>query len=89
MIEAITRLNEAFDLTEIQSKAVLDMQLRRLTGLRRDKVESEFNELTILIVDLKDILANHDRLLTIIKDELTEIKTKFGDNRRSNCGSRY
>ncbi|CAH2760668.1 DNA gyrase subunit A [Erysipelothrix amsterdamensis] len=81
--EAITRLNEAFDLTEIQSKAVLDMQLRRLTGLQRDKVESEFNELTILIVDLKDILANHDRLLTIIKDELTEIKTKFGDNRRS------
>ncbi|MBK2404272.1 DNA gyrase subunit A [Erysipelothrix sp. strain 2 (EsS2-7-Brazil)] len=81
--EAITRLNEAFDLTEIQSKAVLDMQLRRLTGLQRDKVESEFNELTILIIDLKDILANHDRLLTIIKDELTEIKTKFGDDRRS------
>ncbi|MDV7684524.1 DNA gyrase subunit A [Erysipelothrix rhusiopathiae] len=81
--EAITRLNEAFDLTEIQSKAVLDMQLRRLTGLQRDKVENEFNELTILIVDLKDILANHDRLLTIIKDELIEIKTKFGDDRRS------
>ncbi|NBA01265.1 DNA gyrase subunit A [Erysipelothrix rhusiopathiae] len=81
--EAITRLNEAFDLTEIQSKAVLDMQLRRLTGLQRDKVESEFNELTILIIDLKDILANHDRLLTIIKDELTEIKSKFGDDRRS------
>lgn len=81
--EAITRLNEAFDLTEIQSKAVLDMQLRRLTGLQRDKVENEFNELTILIVDLKDILANHDRLLTIIKDELIEIKTKFDDDRRS------
>ncbi|MDE8157915.1 DNA gyrase subunit A [Erysipelothrix rhusiopathiae] len=81
--EAITRLNEAFDLTEIQSKAVLDMQLRRLTGLQRDKVENEFNELTILIVDFKDILANHDRLLTIIKDELIEIKTKFGDDRRS------
>ncbi|MDE8032112.1 DNA gyrase subunit A [Erysipelothrix rhusiopathiae] len=81
--EAITRLNEAFDLTEIQSKAVLDMQLRRLTGLQRDKVENEFNELTILIVDLKDILANHDRLLIIIKDELIEIKTKFGDDRRS------
>ncbi|MDV7680124.1 DNA gyrase subunit A [Erysipelothrix rhusiopathiae] len=81
--EAITRLNESFDLTEIQSKAVLDMQLRRLTGLQRDKVENEFNELTILIVDLKDILANHDRLLTIIKDELIEIKTKFGDDRRS------
>ncbi|CAM2829092.1 DNA gyrase subunit A [Erysipelothrix tonsillarum] len=81
--EAISRLNEAFELSDIQAKAVLDMQLRRLTGLQRDKVESEFNELTLLIVDLKDILANHERLLTIIKDELIEIREKFGDDRRS------
>lgn len=72
-----------FGLSEIQSKAVLDMQFRRLTGLQRERIESEYKELTEKILDLKDILANHSRILTIIRDELTEIRDKYGDDRRS------
>ena len=80
---ASVRLLERFGLSEIQSKAILDMQLRRLTGLQRERIEAEYNDLVLLIVDLKDILANHHRILTIIKDELLEIEKKHGDKRRS------
>ena len=81
--EASSRLNERFGLTTIQSKAILDMQFRRLTGLQREKLDAEYAELTLTIEDLKDILANHSRVLDIIKTDLEEIKTKFGDPRRS------
>ena len=80
---ASEKLLERFGLSVIQSKAILDMQLRRLTGLQRERVENEYNDLIILIEDLKDILANHSRILDIIKEELLEIKQKFGDERRS------
>ena len=59
------------------------MQLRRLSGLERDKIENEYQELLKTIADLKDILANHDRVLKIIEDELTEVKNRFGDERRT------
>lgn len=81
--EAGTRLLERFGLSERQSKAILDMRLRRLTGLEQEKLEEEYDELIELIADLKDILANHERLLSIIKDELIEIKEKYADERRS------
>ncbi len=81
--EVIQKFDELFQMSEIQSRAVLDMQLRRLTGLQRERLSNEYNELIILIEDLKDILANHSRILTIIKEELLEIETKFGDERRS------
>jgi len=81
--EATLKLNERFGLDELQSKAILDMQLRRLTGLSRDKIVSDLNDLYSEIKDLKDILANHSRVLEIIKQELTAIKEKFGDDRRS------
>ncbi len=76
-------LIEKFNLSEIQARAILDMQFKRLTGLEIDKIESEYNELQILIADLNDILANHHRVLTIIKDEMIEIRDRFGDERRS------
>ena len=72
-----------FGLTEIQSKAILDMQLRRLTGLQRDKVEAEYNELVDLITDLKDILANESRVYTIIRTDLLEIKAKHATPRKT------
>lgn len=81
--EASSKLIETFKLSEIQAKAILDMQFRRLTGLQREKIENEYNELIALISDLKDILANHSRVLEIIRTELTEIKEKFGDSRRT------
>ncbi|MXQ72638.1 DNA gyrase subunit A [Clostridiaceae bacterium DONG20-135] len=81
--EASSRLIETFQLSEIQAKAILDMQFRRLTGLQREKIENEYNELIALISDLKDILANHSRVLEIIRTELTEIKEKYGDARRT------
>ncbi len=81
--EASGKLLDRFGLSVIQSKAILDMQLRRLTGLQRERVEAEYNELVILITDLKDILGNHNRLLSIIKEELLEIRARFGDDRRS------
>jgi DNA gyrase subunit A len=80
---ALTQLMERFELSEIQAKAILDMQLRRLTGLERDKIVNEFNKLQLTIDDLEDILANHHRIIDIIKTELLEINTKFGDDRRS------
>ena len=81
--EATPRLMEGFGLSEIQAKAILDMQFRRLTGLEREKIENEYQEILIKIADLKDILANHSRVEAILKDELTVIKNKYGNERRS------
>lgn len=83
--DAIARetMMEKFDLSEIQANAILEMRLRRLTGLERDKIENEYQELVLLIADLKDILANHQRVVEIIKTELSEVKNKFGDARRT------
>ena len=81
--EASDRLLERFGLSEAQSKAILDMRLRRLTGLERDNLENEFKELELTISDLKDVLANRERVYEIIKEELTEIKNRYGDERRS------
>ncbi|MBQ2658006.1 MAG: DNA gyrase subunit A [Erysipelotrichaceae bacterium] len=81
--EALMKLNEEFGIDDIQGKAILDMQLRRLTGLSREKIANELNELYLEIEDLKDILANHSRVVQIIKDELTVIKEKYGDKRRT------
>ena len=81
--EALHNLNQEFGIDDIQGKAILDMQLRRLTGLSREKIINELNELYLEIEDLKDILANHSRVLQIIKDELTAIKEKYGDKRRT------
>ena len=81
--EALNRLMSNFGLDEVQAKAILDMQLRRLTGLERDKILDELHNLEITIADLEDILANHTRVLEIIKTELLEIKEKYGDERMS------
>ena len=81
--EALLNMNKEFNLDEKQGKAILDMQLRRLTGLSRDKVAEELKALYALIKDLKDILANHSRVLDIIKKELTAIKEKYGDERKT------
>jgi len=80
---ALNAMMSEFGLTEIQGKAILDMQLRRLTGLQRDRVEAEYNELVILIADLKDILANEERVYTIIRTDLIEIKEKHADARKT------
>ncbi|MCJ1970863.1 DNA gyrase subunit A [Pseudolactococcus carnosus] len=72
-----------FDLSDRQSQAILDMRLRRLTGLERDKIQKEYDELLALIADLIDILANPERIVTIIKEEMDEIKRKFADKRRT------
>lgn len=72
-----------FALTEIQAKAILDLRLQKLTGLERDKIKEEYNDLMTLIEYLKDVLANETLRMDIIKDELAEIKTKYGDERRS------
>ena len=76
-------LMERFSLSEIQGKAILEMQLRRLTGLERDKIENEYQELLLTIADLKDILANHSRIIEIIKNELSDVRDRFGDERRT------
>jgi DNA gyrase subunit A len=76
-------LMNRFDLSEIQSRAILDLQLRRLTGLEIDKIEKEYNEILLLINDLKDILSNEPRRFLIIKAELQAIRDKFGDARRT------
>lgn len=81
--EALNGLMSQFNLSEIQARAILEMQLRRLTGLERDKIESEYETLMKLITDLRDILANHSRVLEIIRTELTEVRDKFGDDRRT------
>lgn len=81
--KAREELMVAFDLDEIQARAVLDLRLRTLTGLEIDKIRSEYEELMALIADLKDILANESRRMQIIKDELIYVKEKYGDERRS------
>jgi DNA gyrase subunit A len=77
------RLAERFGLSEIQTRAIVDMRLRQLTGLEQDKLRAEFDDLMKLIADLKDILANEDRRMEIIKNELIEVREKYGDERRS------
>lgn len=81
--EAQAELMSKFKLSERQSQAILDMRLRRLTGLERDKIQSEYDDLVALIADLADILAKPERVVAIIKEELDEVKRKFGDARRT------
>ncbi len=81
--EALAGLMDRFGLTEIQGKAILEMRLRRLTGLEREKIEEELKELAVLIADLKDILANEQRVFNIIKEESLEIRDKYGDERKT------
>lgn len=81
--EAQAELMARFKLTERQSQAILDMRLRRLTGLERDKIQNEYNDLLALIADLADILAKPERVIAIIKEELDESKRKFADARRT------
>ena len=76
-------LMEQFQLSEIQAKAILDMRLQRLTGLERDKIQNEYNEVIELIKSLKEILDNEDLRMDIIKDELKEIQQRYGDERRT------
>ncbi|MEX2785284.1 DNA gyrase subunit A [Streptococcus sp. H49] len=80
---AQTELMERFKLSERQSQAILDMRLRRLTGLERDKIQSEYDDLIALIADLTDILAKPERVIAIIKEELDDIKRKYADKRRT------
>ena len=81
--EAQAELMSKFKLSERQSQAILDMRLRRLTGLERDKIQSEYDDLVALIADLADILSKPERVVAIIKEELDEVKRKFGDPRRT------
>lgn len=81
--EARASLIKTFELTEIQARAIVEMRLRQLTGLEQDKLRAEYDEIIETIADLKDILANEERRYQIIKDELTEIRDKYGDERRS------
>lgn len=81
--EAQAELMAKFELSERQSQAILDMRLRRLTGLERDKIQSEYDELIALIADLADILVKPERVIAIIKEELDEVKRKFADDRRT------
>ncbi len=81
--EAIQRLIERFELTEIQSRAIVEMRLRQLTGLEQDKLRGEYDEIMKLIAHLNEILNNEELRMEVIKDELVEIKKKYGDERRS------
>ena len=81
--EARTKLIERFELTEIQAKAIVEMRLRQLTGLEQDKLRAEYEDLMKTIEDLKDILARKERRMEVIKDEMFEVKEKYGDERRS------
>ncbi len=80
---ARTGLMERFNLSEKQAQAILDMRLQRLTGLEREKIEEEYKELLLLIEELKAILADEEKIVAIIREELTEIKEKFNDDRRT------
>jgi len=82
--EAMTGLRNNYKLSEAQAQAILEMKLRRLTGLEREKIENELTELLAEIEELKSILASEAKVLQIIKDEMTEIKNKYGDERRTN-----
>ena len=81
--EARESLMERFKLSEIQAKAIVEMRLRQLTGLEQDKLRTEYNDIIATIADLKDILGDKERRMSIIKEELQEVKTKYGDSRRS------
>tara|TARA_B100001287_G_scaffold181434_2_gene152988 strand:+ start:1284 stop:3818 length:2535 start_codon:yes stop_codon:yes gene_type:complete len=81
--EAREKLMKTFDLSEVQSKAIVEMRLRQLTGLEQDKLRAEYDDLLKVIEDLKDILNREERRMDIIKSELLEIKDKYGDERRS------
>ncbi|MEY3742042.1 MAG: DNA gyrase subunit A [Flavobacteriia bacterium] len=81
--DARDRLATRFGLSDIQTRAIVDMRLRQLTGLEQDKLRAEFDELMKLIADLKDILDKEERRMQIIKDELIEVRNKYGDERRS------
>ena len=81
--EAKTGLMERFGLDDIQSQAILDMRLRRLTGLERDKIEAELAELLKEIDELRSILASDEKVYNIIKEEMLEIKNRFGDERKT------
>ena len=81
--DARNGLMSSFNLTEVQSRAILDLRLQKLTGLERDKIKDEYDDLMKTILFLKNILANEDVRMDIIKQELTEIKEKYGDERRS------
>lgn len=81
--EILTKFNDEFGIDEKQGEAILSMQLRRLSGLSYEKICAELDELYKEIIDLKDILANHSRVLEIIKNELTAIKDKYNDPRRT------
>ncbi len=81
--EAMEKLENRFNLSEVQAKAILDMQLRRLTGLSRKKIEDEYNDLEIAIADYRDILAHQERINNIIKEQLQDIKNRFADERRT------
>jgi DNA gyrase subunit A len=81
--DAREKLMKRFELTEIQARAIVEMRLRQLTGLEQDKLRSEYEDIIKLIADLKDILANESRRMNIIKEELAEVKEKYGDERRS------
>ena len=81
--EARQKLIETFKLSELQAKAIVEMRLRQLTGLEQDKLRSEYDALVTTIADLKDILEKKDRRMAIIKEELLEVKQKYGDERRS------
>ncbi|EIE3641799.1 DNA gyrase subunit A [Staphylococcus pseudintermedius] len=80
---AMESLQSRFALSERQAQAILDMRLRRLTGLERDKIEQEYNHLIAYIAELEAILADEEKLLELVREELTEIKEKFGDDRRT------
>ena len=82
-VEAKTNLMSRFGLTEIQTDAILELKLRRLTGLEREKIESELAELLKLIAEYKEILADINKVLAIIKEEMLEIKEKYSDGRRT------
>ncbi len=81
--EARDKLMERFKLSDIQSRAIVEMRLRQLTGLEQDKLRAEYDQIMKTIEDLKDILANEARRMQIIKDELIEVRDKYGDERRS------
>lgn len=80
---AMERLQERFKLSERQAQAILDMRLRRLTGLERDKIESEYNDLIAYIEELRAILADEEKLLQLVRDELIEVRERYGDERRT------
>ena len=81
--EARAQLIKTFELTDIQAKAIVEMRLRQLTGLEQDKLRAEYDELMETIKDLKEILGSKDRRMSIIKDELHQVQSKYGDERRS------